>query len=232
MGSHGESGAGRRAWTMPAFGDDVVAVVEELGLGDLMLIGHSMGGDVIVEAALRLPDQVVGLVWVDTYTTLGEPQPRKEIEEFMVPFREDFATATQKLVRRMAGPGADADLVDRVAAGMSAARPEIALAVMEHAIGNDRHIRARLAQLTAPVAAINAGNWPTDTDGLRRHGVSATSMPGAGHFLMMEDPDTFTACSARPSKGSGDRRRPAPSPGRTVTAPSARTARRALAARG
>jgi pimeloyl-ACP methyl ester carboxylesterase len=77
------------------------------------------------------------------------------------------------------------------AAGMSAAPPEIALAVMEHAIGNDRHIRARLAQLTAPVVAINAGNWPTDTDGLRRHGVSATSMPGAGLFLMMEDPDTF-----------------------------------------
>ena len=39
------------------------------------------------------------------------------------------------------------------AAGMSAAPPEIALAVMEHAIGNDRHIRARLAQLTAATAS-------------------------------------------------------------------------------
>ena len=38
-----------------------MAVVEELALGDLVLIGHSMGGDVIVEAALRLPDQVVGI---------------------------------------------------------------------------------------------------------------------------------------------------------------------------
>jgi hypothetical protein len=31
---------------MAAFGEDVVAVVEQLGLDQLVLIGHSMGGDV------------------------------------------------------------------------------------------------------------------------------------------------------------------------------------------
>ena len=41
-----------------------MAVVEQLGLGEVVLIGHSMGGDVIVEAALRLGDQVAGLIWV------------------------------------------------------------------------------------------------------------------------------------------------------------------------
>jgi pimeloyl-ACP methyl ester carboxylesterase len=75
LAGHGASGAGRSAWTMPAFGEDVVAVVAELGLDDLVLddlvlVGHSMGGDVIVETALRLPGQVLGLVWVDTYATL------------------------------------------------------------------------------------------------------------------------------------------------------------------
>jgi pimeloyl-ACP methyl ester carboxylesterase len=45
-----------------------------LGLGAAggkQLIGHSMGGDVVVEAARRLGDRVAGLVWVDTYGTLG-----------------------------------------------------------------------------------------------------------------------------------------------------------------
>ena len=42
-----------------------------------------MGGDIVVEAALRLPDQVVGLVWADVYTRLDEPQPREEVERFL-----------------------------------------------------------------------------------------------------------------------------------------------------
>jgi pimeloyl-ACP methyl ester carboxylesterase len=62
LAGHGESGTGRAEWTMPAFGEDVVAVVEELGLEDVVLVGHSMGGDVIVEAALRLQGRVAALV--------------------------------------------------------------------------------------------------------------------------------------------------------------------------
>jgi pimeloyl-ACP methyl ester carboxylesterase len=31
----------------------------------VVLIGHSMGGGIVVEAALRLPDQVAGLVLAD-----------------------------------------------------------------------------------------------------------------------------------------------------------------------
>jgi pimeloyl-ACP methyl ester carboxylesterase len=148
LAGHGESGAGREAWTMAAFGDDVVAVVQALGLGEVVLIGHSMGGDVVVEAALRLPDQVVGLVWADVYTRLDEPQARVEVERFLTPLREDFGTAARQLVWRMFPPGADAELVDRVADGMSPSPPEIAIEVADHAVSNDRHIRARLGRLT------------------------------------------------------------------------------------
>lgn len=188
---HGESGVDRRAWTMPAFGDDVVAVVQKLELGDLALIGHSMGGDVIIEAALRLPNRVAGLVWVDTYNTLGESRNREEIEEFLAPFRQDFVTATRNLVRRMFVSGSDPDLVEWVAADMSAAPPEVAVDAMEHAVTNDDAILAGLRELTAPVVAINPDYRPTDIEALRRNGVKAVLMSGVGHFMMMEDPDTF-----------------------------------------
>jgi pimeloyl-ACP methyl ester carboxylesterase len=90
---------------MAAFGEDVVAVVEQLGLSDLALIGHSMGGDVIVEAALRLGERVAGLVWVDTYSSLGEPPTDDELEAFLAPFREDFAGATRGAPSRDPNPG-------------------------------------------------------------------------------------------------------------------------------
>lgn len=51
----------------------MAAVVEALALERAVLIGHSLGGDVILEAARRLPGRVEGLVWVDTYRDLGEP---------------------------------------------------------------------------------------------------------------------------------------------------------------
>jgi pimeloyl-ACP methyl ester carboxylesterase len=191
LAGHGESGVGRRAWTMAAFGEDVVGVVEQLDLGEVVLIGHSMGGDVIVEAALRLGDRVAGLVWVDTYSTLGEPQTGDEIEAFLAPFREDFATATQALVRRLFTPDADAELVAWVAADMSAAPPEIAIDALGSAVGNDRGIVAGLRELTAPVVAINPDARPTDAQALRRHGVRTVLVSGVGHFLMMEDPDRF-----------------------------------------
>ena len=191
LAGHGESGIGRRAWTMPAFGDDVVAVVEKLELEDMVLIGHSMGGDVIVEAALHLPDRVAGLVWADTYNTLGEPHTREEIEQFQVPFREDFVTATRDMVRRMFVPGSDAELVEWVATDMSAAPPEIALDAAEYALGNESVILARLPELTVPLVAINPDYRPTDIEALQRYGVKTVLMPGVGHFLMMEDPETF-----------------------------------------
>jgi pimeloyl-ACP methyl ester carboxylesterase len=191
LAGHGESGGGRREWTVPAFGGDVAAVIEKLDLRDLVLIGHSLGGDVIVEVALALPDRVRGLVWVDTYTTLGESRTREEIEELVRPFREDFVPAARAFVQQMFVPESDPDLVEQVVADMSGAPPEIAVGVMEHAVSNDDAILAALPELKAPLVAINPDYRPTDIQALQRHGVKAVLMPGVGHFLMMEDPDTF-----------------------------------------
>ena len=191
LAGHGESGFGREAWTMPAFGADVLAVVEKLGLGEVVLIGHSMGGDVVVEAALHLPGRVAGVVWVDVYSKLGEPHSREQVDDFLAPLREDFVTGARDLIRRMFGPGAEADLVERVVADMSAAPPEIAVDVADHAVSNDGAILASLRELTAPLVAINADYRPNDIESLRSYGVETVLMPGVGHFLMMEDPEGF-----------------------------------------
>jgi pimeloyl-ACP methyl ester carboxylesterase len=201
LAGHGESGDARNAWTMPAFGEDVVAVIDELGLERVVLVGHSMGGDVIVEAALRLPGRVVGLVWVDVYSTLGDPGTREELDEVVAPFREDFPSTTLDFVRRMFPAGADPDLVEWIASDMAAAPPEIALAAMEKAMGNDGPILERLPQLTAPLVAINPGYRDNDVDGLRGYGIETVIMPGVGHFLMLEDPAGFNRVLAETIDG-------------------------------
>jgi len=192
LAGHGESGAGRNSWTMPAFGDDVVAVVDKLGLDDAVLVGHSMGGDVIVEAALRLGDRVRGLVWVDTYATLGEVRTPEEVEAFAAPIRRDFVAATRELVRdRLFEPTSDPELVEWIAADMSAAPPDIAIDALVHAIDNDSAILAGLPRLSAAVVAINGDYRPTDSESMARHGVRAIVMPGLAHFPMLELPERF-----------------------------------------
>jgi pimeloyl-ACP methyl ester carboxylesterase len=61
----GESGRGRQGWSMEAFGEDVVAVLEDLDLQGAILVGYSMGSAAALEAALRAPERVDGVVLVD-----------------------------------------------------------------------------------------------------------------------------------------------------------------------
>ncbi len=191
LAGHGESGLGRKAWTMPCFGADVVAVVKQLGLRRVLLIGHSMGGDVIVEAALRLPGRVSGLVWVDTYNSLGQTESDDRIEEFIAPFHADFVTCTRDFVTRLFRPGSDPELVEWVAADMSSAPPDVALDAIKYALANEPAAVAGLRAAAVPVTAINPDYRPTDVETLERHGVNVVLISGVGHFLMMEHPASF-----------------------------------------
>ena len=191
LAGHGESGTNRQAWTIAAFGADVAAVVEKLGLERVVLIGHSMGGDVIVEAARRLRGRVAGLVWVDVYRKLDAPPTAERIEAFVAPFRADFAGRTRAFVRGMFPATADKSLVEWIAADMSSAPKDIALAAMVSAHSNAREMPAALAELKLPTIAINPDHPPTDFESLKRHGVEVVLIPGVGHFPMMEDPERF-----------------------------------------
>lgn len=193
LGGHGESGGARTSWTIPAFGEDVSAVVRRVDPERIILIGHSMGGDVILEAAQRLTSRVIGLVWVDAYSKIGAPRDSDEVQALLEPFRKAFTQRTREFVREMFPKGSDPGLVERVVSGMSAAPPEVALGTLESAVSFDREVSQLLNELRLPVFAINPDSHMTDLASLRSHGVDALIMEGVGHFLMMEDPERFDA---------------------------------------
>jgi pimeloyl-ACP methyl ester carboxylesterase len=126
LAGHGESSLGREVWTMSAFGADVAAIVEALALKEIVLIGHSMGGPVIIEPAQRLEGKVIGMVGVDYFKNHAAPPTPDEIDEAQVPFRQDFVATAQQAVRNMFNDDADPALRDQIIAAMSAAPAEIA----------------------------------------------------------------------------------------------------------
>ena len=66
LAGHGDSGVNREAWSMTNFGADVAAVADTLQLEDIILVGHSMGGQVALEAARLLKGRVKMIVGADT----------------------------------------------------------------------------------------------------------------------------------------------------------------------
>lgn len=191
LAGHGESGMGRKNYTMASFGADVAAVVDSLRLEKVVLVGHSMGSDVAVEAAKLLPGKVAGLVWVDQYQSLDAFNDAAKIDAFIARFRKDFRGTTNGFVRSMFPENADPKLVDRVAGDMASAPPAVAISALHNTLSNGPNVVAALAELKLPVVAINADKHPTDHASMARHGVKAFVMPGSGHFLMMEDPARF-----------------------------------------
>jgi len=80
---------------------NAAAVVKGLDLQNVVLVGHSMGSAVILEAARLLPGQVGGVVSVDALDGLDTWWTPQEIEGFLIPFREDSAEETRTWVRSM-----------------------------------------------------------------------------------------------------------------------------------
>ncbi len=193
LAGHGQSGKSRQAWTMAAFGEDVRAVVVALGLRRVILVGHSMGGPVILEAAKLMPDRVVGLVPVDTLHDVEREMADGDREQLFARLRQDFRGTTDGLVRQLFVPTSDKALVDRVVADMTGADPVVAVPALDALFRY--HEAAALEQIKVPIVAINTDVRPTHLEANRKHApqFDVVLMARVGHWPMLERPEDFNA---------------------------------------
>ena len=194
LAGHGESGLNRKDWTIGAFGKDVVAVVNKLNLDQVVLVGHSMGGFVILEAAHRMPQVVIGLVGVDTLQDFEFKYTQEQIDAWFSPLRSNYVEATRDIVRTMFTPNSDPALVEKIVADMSSAPQEVGLGAMEGYVDFQKNeIIQVLQEVQAPIVCINSDVNPTNVETNQRYALSfkAKIMSGVGHFNMIEDPVTF-----------------------------------------
>lgn len=191
---HGKSGANRENFTMESFGDDVAAVVNDLKLDKVILIGHSMGGNVIIDASTKLPGRVLALVGVDIYEQLVDTVfTREMMTQFTEPFYSDFSNSVNGFVRSMFRPDADPALVEMVANDMSSAPKEVAMSAFENMFEYSTRMETILKTIDLPFYAVSSDLYPTNAEDNRKYVKSfeARIMEGYGHFLMMENPELF-----------------------------------------
>jgi pimeloyl-ACP methyl ester carboxylesterase len=194
LAGHGESSLERKDYTMGAFGEDVAAVVNKLGLNQVILIGHSMCGYVMLEAAHLMTDKVVGLVGADTLNDFEFHFAPEQIDEWLNASRLNFTESTKGFLQDMFTPNTDPALMKKIIADMSSAPAEVGISASEEIFNFWRDDLIKVVkELKTPITCINADTNPTNVEGNQRYAplFKVKIMSGVGHFVMMEDPETF-----------------------------------------
>jgi len=196
---HGQTPGRPHECSIEHYGGDVAALVNNLDLTRVVLVGHSMGCRVVLEAARLIPDKVAGIVLVDgSLNATSDPEgaeaaARATVEKLGYP---KFAEA---LFRQMFfKPSAEADaIVARAVRSSAEFGPHLWPRISRWDAGS---MGAALAALRAPVLAIQSTTRnaqlqraplkPGDTspwiDYLRSRGARVEIVPDTGHFTQLE----------------------------------------------
>lgn len=195
LAGHGHSGQNRKIYSLESFGQDVKAVVEELDVKRVILIGHSMGGGVIAEAAKLMPNRVIGLIGVDTLQNVEEAMSKEEVAQIVNAYKKDFRVSARAFVEQMMVKDTNPELKKWIIDDVSSAPSNVAISAFEEYAAklDDKKMANTFKGIKAPVRCVNTDLWPTNIEANRRYMSSfdVAIMKGVGHCLMLERPDEF-----------------------------------------
>jgi len=195
LGGHGESPGERESWRVLDYGADVQAVADALELQRVVLVGHSMGGPVALEAARRLGQRALGVICVDTLHDADFEFPEEMAQQWIAGLEQDFEAAMAEAMGGMAASGIDPAVRDWIVQRAIAASPEMAVGLMRDFLTLD--LPQMFRDAGAPIRCVNAAPPavpPTNVEGNRRYAdYDAVILEGVGHFIQLERPEEFNA---------------------------------------
>lgn len=195
---HGQSDKPEQEYTRAAFTDDLIWLSGQLGLDRPVVVGHSLGGAIALDLAVRYPDLVAAIVLLDAPIApprANWPARQRLVEELHSP--RYLAAATRYVADGMFLPTDDPDRKAKIVAGMTAAPRHVLVSSFENIVRYDTEAAA--AALRVPVLSIVCSQPRSDLVRFRElcpHLVQGQTV-GAGHFLQLEVPDQVNAMIER-----------------------------------
>ena len=80
---HGESDKPQGPYSIMTHAEDLAYIIEHLGLGKVVAVGHSMGGLTVLQLAAAYPDHVAAIVMVDPAPFVRRPELRARSEAML-----------------------------------------------------------------------------------------------------------------------------------------------------
>lgn len=191
---HGHSGGiglacrkeDRPALDISAYAQVVGRFAGELGLGKFVAAGHSMGGAIALELALRCPEMLAGLVLVASAARLPVAP------DLLNALLSNHEAAVDTLASWSQGASSDADTVRIYLQRLREVNPEVLSADYAACSAWDR--TADLGQIAIPTLVIcgDADRMIPFQLGMDlQQGIRTSQLlvvPGAGHMVMLEQP--------------------------------------------
>ena len=175
--------------TIASYAAWIHEILVHLDMKPLFLMGHSMGGAVVQEAALLYPELLSGIILAATGPRLPVAPP------FLEGLRNQFEGTVETIIKYAYSPGADPVLVGQGAQLMKEAGPSI---VHNDFLACDQFDRKNdISQINLPCLIICGKEdklTPSSlTEALKKAipGARFTLVPSAGHMVMIENVKAF-----------------------------------------
>ena len=187
---HGDSDKPQGKYPIAAYAEDIAYVVDQLGLGQPVAVGHSMGGITVLQLAATHPDRVSAIVMVDPAPFVFPPELRTAIEAMIAAIEAGNQEPRRQFVEKnLFLPASDRKLVEDVLAVMMAAPSHVAADAMRGILAFEGPAVAARCKVPvlhlAATARLNTPHLMSQWLPTVVHGWTV----GAGHFNQLEVPD-------------------------------------------
>jgi sigma-B regulation protein RsbQ len=193
---HGKSGKERKDWSVQGFAEDVITVIKELNLTNVILIGHSLGGDINLIAATSYPAPVVGFISIDYFKNAAtpiSPDYQQQADSIEQSLKTDFANTNEHYARMvLLTKQTSSEITNRVINDYRNAYQPMAIETTPEIFKMFEIEKKLLPRLKFKLYLINADYIPTNEGPLKQYagsGYEVLHMKGTCHFPMLENPD-------------------------------------------
>lgn len=198
----GASGSPEEGYAIAQYATDLVRVLDQLGVSRAGVCGLSMGGYIALEFASRFRDRVASMVLMDTRAEADSPAAAEaRIAMAQRARNEGLAAVTEEMLPKLLAPESLArnDLVVASVRQMMRATPLAGFLGALQAMRSRVDYRGSLAALgPTPTMVVVGAQDAITPPALARTlaaaipGAKLVEVPGAGHLVPMEQPETTT----------------------------------------
>lgn len=194
----GQSKAKRTQWTVEEYAQDVTAFIDAMNLQHVVIVGHSMAGEIMLQMALGNNPKIVGIVGVDNFKSIDvvlPPEQLKQMNDFFPLLEKDFKNAAPVYADLMLfHPTTSKEVKERVETDFAKNDPVIGYGTIITQMQYSSADAQRLEQLPYKLYLINSDGSPTNETGLKSHcknGFHVEPIAATGHYPMIEKPTEF-----------------------------------------